>query len=87
MMGQIREEAVGFLFNLEVEVTGTGANASAPIVEARGLGGSAAPNWISQYMSSVGVAIAGGTANGQRNVIAERGFGLPRDAAANRSKK
>ncbi len=42
--------------------------------------------WTSQYMSSLGVAIAGGTANIQKNVIAERGFGLPRDAAAQRSK-
>jgi len=43
MMGQIREETVGFLFNLEVEVTGGGANASAPIVAAKGLTGNAAP--------------------------------------------
>jgi len=43
MMGQIREESVGFLFNLEVEVTGGGANAVAPVVNAKGLGGSAAP--------------------------------------------
>ncbi len=44
-----------------------------------------AGGWINQYMWSLGIAIAGGTANIQRNVIAERGFGLPRDAAANRS--
>ncbi len=43
-------------------------------------------SWVAQYMSSVGVAIAGGTANIQRNVIGERGYGLPRDAAANRGR-
>ena len=37
MMGSIREEAVGFLFNLEVEVTGAAA------VDAPGLGQSGAP--------------------------------------------
>jgi hypothetical protein len=36
-------------------------------------------------MGSLGSAIAGGTANIQRNLIAERGLGLPRDAAAERS--
>ncbi|HEY9499534.1 MAG TPA: preprotein translocase subunit SecA, partial [Terrimesophilobacter sp.] len=44
MMGQIREETIGFLFNLEVEVTGGGgATAALPTVAAKGLGGSAAP--------------------------------------------
>ncbi|WP_168626490.1 preprotein translocase subunit SecA [Cryobacterium sp. BB307] len=38
MMGQIREETVGFLFNLEVEVSGAGGTA----VAAKGLGGTAA---------------------------------------------
>ena len=44
MMGQIREESVGFLFNLEVEVTGGGeATAAVPTVAAKGLGASGAP--------------------------------------------
>ncbi|RNE56797.1 preprotein translocase subunit SecA [Cryobacterium tepidiphilum] len=37
MMGQIREESVGFLFNLEVEVTRAPGEVASPIVAARGL--------------------------------------------------
>jgi len=44
-----------------------------------------ARQWITQYMYSLGIAVAGGTANIQRNVIGERGLGLPRDSWANRS--
>jgi alkylation response protein AidB-like acyl-CoA dehydrogenase len=44
-----------------------------------------ASSWITQYMYSLGVAVAGGTANIQRNVIGERGLGLPRDSWAQRS--
>jgi alkylation response protein AidB-like acyl-CoA dehydrogenase len=35
--------------------------------------------WIGQWMGSLGGAIAGGSSNIQRNVIAERALGLPRD--------
>jgi hypothetical protein len=43
-----------------------------------------AAGWLDQIMWSLGVAIAGGTANIQRNVIGERGLGLPRDVFAQR---
>ena len=36
------------------------------------------------YMWALGVLIAGGTANVQRNIISERGLGMPRDTAAKR---
>jgi len=35
--------------------------------------------WVTQYMFSMGPAIAGGATNIQLNIIGERGYGLPRD--------
>ena len=38
--------------------------------------------WIERFMISLSMSIAGGTSNVQRNIIAERSLGLPRDAKA-----
>lgn len=37
--------------------------------------------WTNQMMGSLGMAIAGGASNIQRNIIAERGLGLPRSGS------
>jgi preprotein translocase subunit SecA len=44
MMGQIREESVGFLFNLEVEVSESGPDAAVTTVAAKGLTANASPS-------------------------------------------
>ncbi|WP_242123984.1 acyl-CoA dehydrogenase family protein [Sphingobium sp. Sx8-8] len=45
------------------------------------------PNkWLDQIMGSLGNSIAGGASNIQRNIIGERGLGLPRDLALSAEK-
>ena len=45
------------------------------------------PNkWLDQIMGSLGNSIAGGASNIQRNIIGERGLGLPRDLAMSAEK-
>lgn len=46
-----------------------------------GTRGAGREKWNNQFFGSLGVAIAGGASNIQRNIIAERGLGLPRDNA------
>lgn len=59
----------------------------AGLVEPEGAGGRGprgprGPNkWLDQIMGSLGNSIAGGASNIQRNIIGERGLGLPRDLA------
>jgi len=53
----------------------------------RGPRGPRGPNkWLDQIMGSLGNSIAGGASNIQRNIIGERGLGLPRDLAMSAEK-
>jgi alkylation response protein AidB-like acyl-CoA dehydrogenase len=49
--------------------------------ESAGQRGRGPEKWMDQIMGSLGNSIAGGASNIQRNIIAERGLGLPRDLA------
>ena len=63
---------------LAQELIGDFALLEASQTETRGRG---PEKWLDQIMGSLGNSIAGGTTNIQRNIIGERGLGLPRDLA------
>jgi alkylation response protein AidB-like acyl-CoA dehydrogenase len=63
--------------NLAQDLIGDSALLMPPVGKAGNRRGE--EKWVNQIMGSLGVAIAGGASNIQRNVIAERGLGLPRE--------
>ncbi|HEY2774747.1 MAG TPA: acyl-CoA dehydrogenase family protein [Candidatus Binatia bacterium] len=64
---------------LAMDISGDGAALAPGEPEAPAMG-----MFVHAYLWSLGILIAGGTANIQRNIIAERGLGLPRDASQKR---
>jgi alkylation response protein AidB-like acyl-CoA dehydrogenase len=64
---------------LALDLLGDGGLLDATAIERDGQRPTNERSWITHYMYTLAGAIAGGTANIQRNLIAERGLGLPRD--------
>jgi len=62
--------------DLSLRVAGAAAEPQAPLVMA---GGHETGNWMADYMNSFVWSIAGGSNEIQRNIIAERVLGLPRE--------
>jgi alkylation response protein AidB-like acyl-CoA dehydrogenase len=63
-----------------LDLLGDGGLLDATAIERDGQRPTNERSWITHYMYTLAGAIAGGPANIQRNLIAERGLGLPRDA-------
>jgi alkylation response protein AidB-like acyl-CoA dehydrogenase len=67
------------LARLAMDITGDGAALAPGEPEAPAMG-----MFVQAYLWSLGILIAGGTANIQRNIVAERALGMPRDASQKR---
>ena len=67
------------LARLAMDISGDGAALAPGESEAPAMG-----MFVQAYLWSLGILIAGGTANIQRNIIAERGLGMPRDPSQKR---
>ena len=81
-MNKLVSTDIGHLVaKLTIDLLGDDALLDAPAGDAA-LGGPG----LRQYLGSLGISVAAGTSNIQRNLIGEHGLGLPRDSAASKSK-
>jgi preprotein translocase subunit SecA len=80
MMGAIREEAVGFLFNLEVQVTGDAAGQAR--IAARGLTGEQPPQQNLSYSAPSADAAGEVEVRNQRGQVEQRATALAQQQAA-----
>jgi alkylation response protein AidB-like acyl-CoA dehydrogenase len=88
LMMKINSTNIGHMISkLALELIGDGALEAPSAVVYSPVDDGRAASWLGDWMWSLGIAIAGGTANIQRNIIAERGLGLPRQRAANLGSK
>jgi len=80
MVGKLYGTVLGYdLSKLAMDVCGDGSMLAPGDANAPAMG-----MFVTAYMWSLGNLIAGGAANIQRNIIAERGLGLPREASSKR---
>jgi alkylation response protein AidB-like acyl-CoA dehydrogenase len=84
MMAKINSTNIGHMMaKLALDLIGDGGMAAPDDAPYSPVDDGSDAAWLGNWMWSLGIATAGGTANIQRNIIAERGLGLPRERAAN----
>jgi alkylation response protein AidB-like acyl-CoA dehydrogenase len=84
MMAKINSTNIGHrMAKLALDLIGDGALAVPNDAPYSPVDDGTRASWLGNWMWSLGIATAGGTANIQRNIIAERGLDLPREPAAN----
>ena len=84
MMAKINSTNIGHMMaKLSLDLIGDGAFEVPDDAPYSPVDDGTRASWLGSWIWSLGIATAGGTANIQRNIVSERGLGLPRERAAN----